>query len=534
MRLSGITDTFAIFAGKVATYRNGSPSHFRFHLHEPSPARPTMAKVVNHTSESIEGIYLSNQSKTPSVSISHLKWKTVLRVLSLSDRKLRITMPRFFNLRRRKQPVVMSYIDEIKDEEVLRVVKHIRNRAGLPALPPNGGPNSSRTMKTEESDDRSVGGKAAGPVEQQPPKEPLALVAEVGSEIQEPPQNGPCSMKAVQTFDPRMLATPNLDIKKASSTRSWVKRVSVNLSASKLQQQEPEQQDLFVKSTRNQKPEKEKAVKQATGWKQQQHARMMVPTIDTSHDGNLDSMDSPTRYLPVTPKTPAAITSYFCTPTLSCSDVQVWSSRSDHHNDERTITTAQTEESTVSSSWTARIRRTEQRIGIAFIDNVLDRIVGDDDTSIDGGTTVMDESTIGPSLIFSPESSKQRLARQNFSPGGTSTAASELLTPATAASYNNNNKNNNRSAHRIIMGKLAKWDEMDKQLVEDDIEDESSTLSGGDDVVDHQRMGEFSETSESGDNSSDCFTIDDEETEMTGGTDYDGTSAYTSSVYTEQ
>jgi hypothetical protein len=84
------------------------------------------------------------------------------------------------------------------------------------------------------------------------------------------------------------------------------------------------------------------------------------------------------------------------------------------------------------------------------------------------------------------------------------------------------------------MGKLAKWDEMDKQLVEDDIEDESSTLSGGDDVVDHQRMGEFSETSESGDNSSDCFTIDDEETEMTGGTDYDGTSAYTSSVYTEQ
>jgi hypothetical protein len=193
MRLSGITDTFAIFAGKVATYRNGSPSHFRFHLHEPSPARPTMAKVVNHTSESKEGIYLSNQSKKPSVSISHLKWKTVLRVLSLSDRKLRITMPRFFNLRRRKQPVVMSYIDEIKDEEVLRVVKHIRNRAGLPALPPNGGPNSSRTMKTEESDDRSVGGKAAGPVEQQPPKEPLALVAEVGSEIQEPPQNGPCS-----------------------------------------------------------------------------------------------------------------------------------------------------------------------------------------------------------------------------------------------------------------------------------------------------------------------------------------------------
>jgi hypothetical protein len=105
-------------------------------------------------------------------------------------------MPRFFNLRRRKQPVVMSYIDEIKDEEVLRVVKHIRSRAGLPALPPNGGPNSSGTMKTEESDDRSV--SKVGPP--QISNEPLALVAEVGSEVQEPLQSGPCSMKAATSL----------------------------------------------------------------------------------------------------------------------------------------------------------------------------------------------------------------------------------------------------------------------------------------------------------------------------------------------
>jgi hypothetical protein len=284
---------------------------------------------------------------------------------------------------------------------------------------------------------------------------------------------------------------PNLlHIKKASSTRSWVKRASFNLS--KTQHQE----ELFMVSKKNPKGFIEAEMKKVKP----------VPQIDTTHDGNLDGMDSPSRYLTATPKTPVALGFFFCGPSLTCTD-QVCSN-CDH--DDQTVLPAPTEGSWI--SWTSRIRRAEQQMGLAFIDNVIDHIVGDDTFD---GATMMDESTIGPSLIFSPESAKQKA---RYTPGGTSVGSNfPLSTPATASSRN-------KGSHRIMV-KLAKWDEMDK-FTDDE---ESCTLFDGEDANDKTLTLEPSQTSGS-EYTSDFYTTDDEETEMTGVT---GTSAYTS-VFTNE
>lgn len=57
-------------------------------------------------------------------------------------------MPRL-TMRSRKQPVIMSYHDEIKDKEVLRVVQQIRKRAGLPDLMPK---LTSSTVDSDEAE----------------------------------------------------------------------------------------------------------------------------------------------------------------------------------------------------------------------------------------------------------------------------------------------------------------------------------------------------------------------------------------------
>lgn len=389
-------------------------------------------------------------------------------------------MPRFFNLvrRRNKQPIVMSYVDEIKDEEVLRVVKHVRSRAGLPALPSNnGGTESSGTMTTEEeSDDRSVG--RTYPSAQ--PKESLALVAEVGKEMTEAIHTGPSSMRAAATVDPKMIATPSQNLKKASSTRSWVKRASINLSGTK-------KFESFL-------PGKDKGERQQP---QETPIKTSVPSIDTTHVGSISPMDSPTRYLTTTPKTPQVTETFFCAPSLTCGD-HAWTTL---EPDDRTVYTTGTDASWI--SWASRIRKTEQKLGISFIDNVLDHIVGEEDT-FDGGT-VMDESTVGPSLIFSPESSKQKLAE----------------TPASTSEPPSTNTTSGHKGAQRLMGKLAQWDEMDK-LNE---EEESCTLFDGKDATDRTLALEFSQSAGS-EYTSDFFT-DDEETEMT------GVSAQTS-VYTKE
>lgn len=363
----------------------------------------------------------------------------------------------------------MSYVDEVKDEEVLRVVKHIRNRNGSPGLQTNGGTESSGTMTTEESDDRSV----AKPTLPPQPTQSLALVAEVGSEMPESvKKSGPSSMRAsTAAVDPKMVATPNENLKKASSTRSWVKRASTNRTIKKIE-------SFIPGKGRAERQEKEKP---------------SVPQIDTTHDGSIAHMDSPTRYLPDSPKTPATMGIFFCAPSLECIDHQWLNSEAD----DRTIHTIQTEASWL--SWASRMRKTENQLGISFIDNVLDRIVGDDDT-YDGGT-VMDESTIGPSLIFSPESSKKKFAE---TPAGTSQSSTAIHSSC------------HKGAERL-MGKLAKWDEMDK------LDDESCTQFDGKDATDGTLALEFSQSA--GSEYTSDFATDDEETAMTGASAY--TSEYT-------